>query len=150
MGCKTTHRRHISFMRRWSYSAFAAILSAGLVIALSSAAAYAGCLPGQTCWQPPQLQNSPLPTRRDDSSQQQSNQDRTTVLQQRQNLIQDRSNLLTPPATQTPLDRIQQREQLRQDRDQMLKSQQDQMQSQQRLLDSHRPAPPSPYIIQPK
>lgn len=137
-------------MTRLLHGAIAVLSNVALVVALPAAAAHAGCLPGQSCWQVPQLQNSPLPPWRDDTPQQQYNQDRTTTLQQRQNLIQGRSKLLTPPATQTPLDQIQQREQLRQDRDQLLKSQQQQQNSQQRLLDSHRPTPPSPYVIQPK
>jgi len=131
------------------YGIAAVIFGTGLALAGAIAPANAGCLPGQTCWQPPQLQNSPLPPRRDDSAQQQFNQDRATLNQQRQNSIQDRSNFRMPPAGQTPLDRIQQREQLRQDRDQTLQMQQNLQQSQQRMLDQSRPPAPTPYLPKP-
>lgn len=131
------------------YAFLAAILSIALAACYAAGPAYAACLPGQTCWQPPQLQTSPLPPRRDDSAQRQLDQDRATLNQQRQDLIQDRAKFRTPPAGQTPLDRIQQREQLRQDHDQILQMQQNLQQSQQHMLDRQRPASPTPYLPKP-
>jgi small-conductance mechanosensitive channel len=124
-------------------------MAVGVALVVVAAPAQAACLPGQTCWQPPQLQSSPLPPRRDDSAEQQFNQDRATLNQQRQDLIQDRANLRTPPGTQTPLDRIQQREQLRQDHDQVLQMQRNLQQSQQHMLDQNRPPAPTPYYPKP-
>ncbi|HVJ41751.1 MAG TPA: hypothetical protein VM639_09645 [Dongiaceae bacterium] len=120
---------------------------AGVLLATGlPAAAFADCLPGQSCWQPPQLQDSPVPPPRSDALQQQLNQDRGTMMQNQQQITSDRSKLRVPPATQTPLDRIQQRQQLRQDRDQSFESQRALQGSQQQMLDSHRPPAPRPYV----
>lgn len=148
-GCKSAWHCHITSMKPIIHGITAVIFGTGLALAASIAPANAGCLPGQTCWAPPQLQNSPLPPRRDDSAQQQYNQDRATLSQQRQDLIQGRANFRTPPAGQTPLDRVQQREQLRQDHDQMLQMQQNLQQSQQHMLDQSRPPAPTPYLPKP-
>jgi hypothetical protein len=124
-------------------------LGLGLITGLPVPAAQAACLPGQTCWQPPQLQSTPLPTVRDDSMQQQVQQDRTAVMQNQQQLTTDRTQLRMPLGNVTPLDRIQQRQQLRTDHQQLLQSQQSLQQSQQLLLNQQRPPAPTPYVIRP-
>jgi len=134
-----TALRHIAVMA----------LGLGLITGLPLSPAVAACLPGQTCWQPPQLQNSPLPTVRDDSMQKQVQQDRTTVLQNQQKLTTDRTQLRMPLGNVTSLDRIQQRQQLRTDHQQLLQSQQALQQSQQLLLNQQRPPAPTPYVIRP-
>lgn len=122
------------------------IFISSLLASGAPAVAFADCLPGQSCWQPPQLQNQPVPPPQGDALQQQMNQDRRTMMQHEQQITSDRAKLRVPPATQTPLDRIQQRQQLRQDRDQFLNSQKALRGSQQQMLDSHRPPAPRPYV----
>lgn len=131
----------------------AAAIALGLSLGLGwgmGMPADAACLPGQTCWQVPQLQNNPPPSIPNDSAAQQVLQDRATVIQNQQKLTRDRAQLRTPPGTNTPLDVIQQRQQLRDDRDQLLQSQQSLQHSQQLLLDQQRPPAPTPYIVKPQ
>jgi hypothetical protein len=125
------------------------VFGLGLVAGPIVPYADATCLPGQTCWQPPQLQNSQPPAVRDDSLQQQLQRDRTTVQQNQQQLTTDRTKLRMPLGTRTPLDQIQQRQQVRTDREQLLQSQQSLQRSQQLLLDQQRPPSPTPYVIKP-
>lgn len=120
------------------------------ILGLHSTPADAACLPGQSCWQVPQLQNNPPPSIPNHAAEQQVQQDRATVIQNQQQLIRDRAQLRTPPGTNTPLDRIQQRQQFRDDRDQLLQSQQSLQHSQQQLLNQQRPPAPTPYIVKPQ
>jgi hypothetical protein len=124
-------------------------LSLYWVAGLQSVPANAACLPGQSCWQVPQLQNNPPPSIPDHTIEKQMLQDRAAVIQNQQQQLRNREQLRTPPATTTPLDRIQQRQQLRDDRDQLLQSQRSLQQSQQLWIDQHRPPAPTPYVVKP-
>jgi hypothetical protein len=132
-------------LRTIALLAFGVSLVVGPIVPNASAT----CLPGQTCWQPPQLQNSQPPAVRDDTLQQQLLRDRTTVQQNQQQLTTDRTKLRMPLGTLTPLDKTQQRQQVRTDREQLLQSQQSLQRSQQLLLDQQRPPSPTPYVIKP-
>lgn len=99
-------------------------------------AANAACLPGQTCWQPSQ------PTVHD--LQRQVQQDRAKWLNDQQQVISDRTKEQLPLGNPTPLDRIQQQQNLRQSEDQLRQSQQSLQQSQQSLQDQLRPPLPKP------
>ena len=124
-------------------------LYASLVACLQISQANAGCLPGQTCWQVPQLQNARMTPPPDHSAQQRVLDDRARVIQNQQQITSDRTKLLMPPATRTPLDRANLRQDLRTDRDQLLQSQQSLQRSQLLLQEQSRPPSPTPYVVKP-
>ena len=109
-----------------------------ITAALPMSAALAACLPGQTCWTVP-IPQSGVSAPQNDALQRQVDSDRAKMLYDQQQLNSARTQATLPLGSPTPLDRIEQRQNLDRAQQQLWQSQSTLQRSQQLLLDQKRP-----------
>lgn len=121
------------------------ILVVGAAVSPLSAA-MAACLPGQTCWSVTGTEaGAPSGNRgtRDDALQRQLDSDRAKVLRDQLQLNSAQTKVTAPLGSPTPLEQIEQRQDLQRSQQQLWQSQQNLQRSQQLLLDQKRPTLPA-------